>query len=109
LDYFKSDFWDVLLRAPKEIQGLRLALVEGRVDGSVYEGECACLKGSIANIRGVDVESLGNGIRRDSSSPAEQWFMSIAKGDIPETNNVSKLTVEWLDEFVALLDMARAA
>ena len=49
----KNDFWDILIRAPREVAGLRAALVGGKVDGSTYQGSCACLVGSIANIRGV--------------------------------------------------------
>ena len=105
---FKADFFDVLLRAPSEVAGLRSALVEGRVDGSTYEDECACLVGTIANVRHAHYQSLGNGITPNSSRPAERWFMSIRRGDTPETNNVSKITVEWLDEFVSLLIAARA-
>jgi hypothetical protein len=32
--------------------------------------------------------------------------MSIEKGDTPETNQVSKITVEWLDEFTSKLAFA---
>jgi hypothetical protein len=104
----KNDFWEILLRAPREIAGLRSALMEGRVDGSTYTGACACLVGTIANVRGAEYAELGNGIKPDSGRPAERWFMSIRKGDTPEANAVSKLTVEWLDEFVALLNSAAA-
>ena len=107
LSYFKSDFFDVLFRAPKEISGLREYLLAGKVDGSCYQGECACLLGTIANIRHCDYDAIGNGISPDSSRPAEQWFMSIKKGDTPETNNISKITVEWIDEFVNLLEAAK--
>ena len=106
---FKADFFDVLLRAPREVPALRAALVEGRVNGSTYEGECACLVGTIANARGVGYDVLGNGIKPDSGRPAEQWFMSIRKGDTPETNQCSALAVEWLDEFVGLLGSATAS
>jgi hypothetical protein len=104
----KNDFWEILLRAPHEIAGLRAALVAGRVDGSTYSGECACLVGTIANVRGADYTALGNGIEPDSGRPAEQWFMNIRQGDTPETSHISALTVEWLDEFVSLLDAAKA-
>jgi hypothetical protein len=100
----KADFWMVLLSAPFEIVGLRSALIEGRVDGSTYEGDCACLVGTIANVRHADYQQIG--IKPDSSRAAERWFMGIKKGDTPETNQISKITVEWLDEFTSKLAFA---
>ena len=108
LVYFKTDFFYVLLRAQKEITGLREHLISGNVDGSFYQGECACLLGTIANVRNCDYQAIGNGISPNSSRPAEQWFMSIKKGDTPETNQISKITVEWIDEFVGLLELAKS-
>ena len=108
LSSFKTDFFDVLLRATKEVAGLRAALVAGRVDGSTYKGECACLVGTIARVRNVEFNALGNGIKPDSGRPAEQWFISIRKGDTPETNQISAITVEWIDEFVELIALATA-
>ena len=105
----KADFFDILLRAPREIAGLRDALVSGRVDGSTYEGPCCCLVGTIANVRDCNYDALGNGIKPDSSRPAERWFMGVRKGDTPETSQISAITVEWLDEFVALLNAAKDA
>ena len=102
----KTDFFDVLLRAPHEIAGLRAALVAGRVDGSTYSGECACLVGTIANVRHANYDSLGNGLSPDNSRPIEGWFMNISKGDTPETNQCSALAIEWLDDFVSLLALA---
>jgi hypothetical protein len=78
---------------------LRKAIVEGRIDGSTYEGDCACLCGTIANERKCDVEDLEN-IMPDSSRPAERFFMGIKPGDKPETNPASKIALAWLDEFV---------
>ena len=101
----KNDFWNILIHAPAEIQGLRLALTEGRVDGSTYEGPCACLVGTIANVRHANYQEIG--IKPDSTRPAERWFMGIKEGDTPETNQISRITVEWLDKFVMLLDAAR--
>jgi Pentapeptide repeats (8 copies) len=108
LSQFKSDIFDVLLRAPNEVKGLKQSLLDGKVDGSVYEGDCACLVGTLANIRQCDYKLIGNGISPDASRPAEQWFMLIKKGDTPETNNVSKITVEWIDEFLSLLELAKS-
>ena len=104
LGYFKTDILDILLRAPKEIAGLKQALIDGKVDGSVYEGECACLVGTIANIRGVQYDTLANGIKPNSRRPAEQWFMSIKKGDTPESSSFVKLTVEWIEEYQQLIE-----
>jgi Pentapeptide repeats (9 copies) len=97
----KNDFWNVLLHAPNELDGLRSALVEGRVDGSAYEGACACLVGTIANLRQRSVRTMPD-LRADSNRPAERWFLAIRIGDTPETNPAAKLTVEWLDEFAVL-------
>ena len=76
---FKADFWAILTTARKEIPGLITAMREGRIDGSTYSGECACLVGTIANVRHVSADTL----EQDSSRPAEQWFLMIKKGDKP--------------------------
>ena len=102
---FRADLWEILLRSRAEVPALRAALVGGRVNGSVYTGECACLVGTIAKARGCVYDDLP-GIAPDSSRPAEQWFMSIHTGDTPESSSVVALTVEWIDEFVALLEPA---
>ena len=109
LDNIKHDFFAVLLRATNEVAGLRLALADGRVDGTVYEGDCSCLVGTIAKVRACAYTGLGNGLAPQASRPAERWFLGIGKGDTPETNQISRITVEWLDEFVALLSAAKAA
>ena len=102
LDFFKNDLWAILLRVPHEINGLVLALEAGRVDGSVYEGECACLVGTIANVRGCKYSEIP-GLEPNSGRPAEQWFMGIRKGDTPDKSAVVKLTMSWIEEFVALM------
>ena len=93
----KADLFLILTSARAEAPGLLAALRAGRIDGSVYEGECACLVGTIANIRHVPVESL----ERDAARPAERWFLGIRKGDTPATNPVAKITEGWIVEFLA--------
>ena len=95
----RDDFWAVLSAAPHEINGLRKALVEGRINGSTYEGECACLVGTIANVCHKNYKELEI-LKPNSSRPAERFFLSIYKGDRPETNQFSKLAVEWIDLWV---------
>ena len=105
---FKADFFEILIHAANEVAGLRDALVNGNVDGSTYTGPCACLVGTIANVRQSAYTDM-QGIKPDSRRPAEQWFMNIRKGDTPETNQVSKITLEWVDEFQSLIAGIRGA
>ncbi|UXZ62569.1 pentapeptide repeat-containing protein [Burkholderia multivorans] len=102
----KADFIEVISQAPREVPALIEALKAGRVDGSTYSGECACLVGTIANARGIDVDSSELGIPKDSSRPVERFFMAIRKGDTPETNAASKLALEWAETW---LDTQRKA
>ena len=103
---FKADFWSILLTARNEVPGVIAALKEGRVDGSTYTGECACLVGTIANVRGVDVYDSSE-IERDSNRPAEQWFLMIRKGDMPGDDTgggfAAQKALEWAEEFQALI------
>jgi hypothetical protein len=82
----RDDIRKVLDAAPVEVPGLLEALWAGKVDGTTYSGECACLVGTIAKVRGVSYDSLGIDLRPDSSRPAERWFLKIRKGDTPVTN-----------------------
>lgn len=104
----KADVWLVLASAPAEIAGLRAALVEGRVDGSTYEGECACLVGTLANVAKVEYDEIP-GLMPDSSRPAERFFLAITTGDTPETCQASALALQWVDEFIAAAKATAAA
>ena len=108
LSPIRNDFWDVLLRAPKEVDGLRKALVGGRVNGSTYEGECACLVGTIANIKGERYDTIKN-LQPDSSRPIERFFLAIRKGDTPETNLFCNKAVEWIDDFLGNISQLKEA
>ena len=102
LEDIKQDFLEILSLAPTEVPALKAAIIEGRINGSVYQGECACLVGTIANVRGVDVYTeLPEGLRPNSDRPAERWFLGIRKGDTPATNQISKITLAWLEEWEA--------
>ena len=99
---FKADFWAILTTARKEIPGLVKAMREGRIDGSTYSGACACLVGTIANVRHVSADTL----EQDSSRPAEQWFLMINKGDKPGDESgggfALQQALEWAEEYCAL-------
>ena len=111
LSAIKHDLWAVLCSAPVEVSGLRMALIAGKVDGSTYSGKCACLVGTIANIRGCSHEELGSLIP-DANRPAERFFLMINKGDTPAKSQAAKIAVEWIDEWTRnmqpLLDAARS-
>jgi hypothetical protein len=95
----------VLSCAPAEAKGLRDAIMEGRIDGSQYEGECACLVGTIANVKHCKYNAIPN-LVPNSNRPSERFFLAIKKGDKPETNPASKIALEWTDIW---LDKMRSA
>jgi hypothetical protein len=98
----RNDLWDVLLRARNEAPFLLGALRAGQIDGSTYEGACACLVGTIANGCGVAVDNLANDLVPDSGRPIERWFMAIKPGDTPDKSEVAKITEGWIVEFMKL-------
>ena len=79
LSSIKRDLFEVLSAAPEEVPGLLTAMQAGRVDGYVYVGECACLVGTIANLRGVAFEDILE-LRPDAHRPIERLFFAIRKG-----------------------------
>ena len=103
---FKHDIWAILLHAPHEIQGLVDSINAGKINGSVYEGECACLLGTIANVKGVRHTEIP-GLVPDSRRPAEIWFLQFKKGQTPENYSPLKLTLDWIEEFRKLLSLAK--
>lgn len=100
LSAIRADLREILAAAPADVPGLLAALREGRVDGSTYEGECCCLVGTLARVRGVDYASIP-GIEPQSSRPAERWFLGITKGDTPATSQFSAITEGWIVEWMA--------
>jgi hypothetical protein len=113
----KADFMEVCSKFPNEVGALRRAIIDGRINGSLYGGPCACLKGTLANAKwGVlprvfaagekyDMERLeAFGIPCDSDLPAEKFFYLIMQGDTPETCEFSAIALGWCDEFIRSRD-----
>jgi hypothetical protein len=104
LNAIRADLWAILDEAPAEVGGLLLALRDGQVDGSTYEGSCRCLVGTIAAVRGCDYTDLEH-IVPDGERPAESWFMPIKPGDVPgdkperEGQFRTRLAMQWIGEW----------
>ena len=110
----KQDMIAEILRLPNELDALRAAIIGGKIDGSTYSGECACLAGTMAKTSGLIVNS-GDEIGVDAApfhvdacSPRERFFLAIKAGDTPETHPCSAIALGWVDEAIAIRDMIRA-
>ncbi len=108
----KNDLFIVLLYSIPEIQFLKKNIIEGKIDGSTYDGACACLSGTLANgakqhhgpKQGEVIKSIMS--CRDANRPIERFFLGIGKGDTPENNQFAKLALEWIEEFEALINFS---
>jgi hypothetical protein len=101
LSKIRYDFFSVLNATPGEVDGLRATLFSGKVNGSTYEGECACLVGTIAHVRGCNYEHI-DGLKPNSTRPIERFFLAIRPGYTPENHQVAKVVAGWIDEWRAL-------
>ena len=104
----RDDFRSVLAAAPAEVPGLLAALREGRIDGTAYEGQCACLVGTIAKVRGCKYTEIP-GLAPDVARPAERWFLALTPGRHPENDPIAKITAEWIEEWLAEQPVAAKA
>jgi hypothetical protein len=100
LDAIRDDLYEVFASAPAEVPQLLAMLRAGEIDGSVYEGDCACLVGTIANIRGCHYEAI-EGLKPEADRPAEKWFLAIREGDTPSKSAVAEVTETWILEWIA--------
>lgn len=92
----RDNIWQALDDAPETALAVRAALVNGRVNGHNYYGECRCLLGTIAQARGRVVD-----VNDTKYIPAEMWFFDIQPGETPENNPHVATTVAWVDAWFA--------
>jgi hypothetical protein len=97
LTSIEADIAAILAENPTEVAGLLEALQQGRIDGTVYEGECACLVGTIAKLKSIDYRQLPY----DSFRPAEVWFFAIKEGQTPASSQIAATTEQWLIKWMA--------
>ncbi len=100
-----EDYLKILSIAKAEVSGLYKSLLDGKISGSQYQGECACLVGTIANIRQENYECLNIDLKPNSERLSEKWFLAIQKGDTPENNSVSEITKQWTEDFMKANDI----
>jgi hypothetical protein len=105
LQDIEEDFYSILEASPSEVPGLMKALIEGKIDGNLYQGECTCLVGTLAKLRGVHYTHLPL-IDPNFSRPAERWFHALVPGNRPSTSQIAKITSEWIEEWAALRGIA---
>jgi len=99
LQPIRDDLYKVIEVVPNEVPALIVSLRIGRVDGSTYEGSCACLVGTVANVKRCRYDSIV-GLSPTPGRPAERWFLGIRAGDTPANNQVAKITEGWLLDWV---------
>ena len=93
-----TDVMQILSAMPHEVRYLRDAIEFGKIDGSVYGGECACLMGTLAKARHCALEKLP--VRTDASRPAERWFAPIKPGNTPKDNDRARAAFAWVNDFL---------
>jgi hypothetical protein len=90
------DILFILSCLKSEVPALKKMLIEGKVDGTQYEGDCACLIGSLANADG-GMKKVCETIpfyEKGLHNLGENFFLAIHKGDTPETNQFSAHAVK---------------
>jgi hypothetical protein len=96
----RADLFRVLRLNREHIPFLLEALEAGRVDGSKYHKECACVYGTLRNARGLrtvcDVPGFEMGL-----TPIERWALDIKPGHTPDNSETVRQTVQWIREFEA--------
>ena len=98
----KIDFFGRMLILKNEVKYLKEKLISGEIDGTSYDGYCACFIGTCANNKKIKYNEI-TGIKLDAYSPTEIWFFQIKKGDNPENSKFAKLTLDWIEEFEELI------
>lgn len=106
-DIVREDIRGVLALNRWEVPSLRNAIAGGRIDGTMYDGRCGCLFGSIAKAKGVHYKEVPGFTSRKffiddhEMSTSEEFFYNIEEGDTPETSAFSRQALAWVDEFIA--------
>ena len=105
LSVIRDDVWAVLSSNPSEVKTLLATLEAGKVDGSTYDGACACLSGTLANSCRFSGHEFDASCR-NSSRPAERFFLNIRIGDKPENSQSAKIAHGWIKDWLNRMETA---
>ena len=97
------DILFVLEHLKSEVPFLRDKLIKGEVNGTQYEGDCACLIGTLAKADG-GMDKVCAAIPYDErglENYGEQWFWNIRQGDTPENSTFAAHAVALCDMVLA--------
>lgn len=108
----KDQFFELLEGYPNAVNNVRTALVEGRIDGSCYgigfDTTCGCVMAAIGRVYNIHPMEISRSFEAVAEyggiSEVEELVWDIHEGDTPETNPVSALLVQWIDEHQAQVD-----
>lgn len=100
LSEIKEDFFARMSKVTSAIPSLREAVASGKINGDRYYGTCGCFMTVVSRYFGVEYDEIPN-LKPDEPSPTEQWFYALREGDDPENSQISAITLEWIDEFLA--------
>lgn len=100
----KEDLFAVLDAVPGKFDEVRLAVVEGRINGLdprlSRSTKCGCIKAHIAgDDYFLDREKLPSVARVNTESAIEKYVYSVWPGKNPQNCEVLKNVLEWLDEW----------
>lgn len=100
----RADFLSKMLFEGDAIFDLKYKMQNGLIDGGDYGigKKCGCFVGSIANFRKYECEDDVKFVV-NSESPIELWFRGIKPGDTPKNNLIVKITMGWVNDFIAAM------
>lgn len=96
----KRDILNIFHYLPNEVVTLRQKIIEGKIDGTQYSGDCCCLIGTLGDEKACSAIPY---YEKGLHNFGEQLFYQIREGDTPENNQFSKIALELCDEFLEKL------
>ncbi|WP_052496128.1 pentapeptide repeat-containing protein [Pedobacter lusitanus] len=97
LSEIKEDVFRLLSLTGNKIECVKTALLTGNFDEPSYIGNYSFLMDVITGARQDKHQNTPANI----FNAAQCWLMGINKGDTPENNQIAKITIRWIDEYLS--------